>query len=219
MNRRTKDSVTPTTCKPGRRFKNEQGNSFGQLTVLSCAGKRDKKNAPYYWRCVCSCGAKLEVSGTSLRTGTSTSCGHARRTHGGSHLLAYASWRAMWHRTMNPNSHAYPRYGGAGITLCVKWRSFEGFLEDMGERLPGMSIERKNGNKGYNKRNCVWANRTTQSRNRRHLRKLTYKGKSQCLTAWCEELNLPVGRVKSRLRYGWSVKKALETPPMAKAQR
>ena len=37
----------------------------------------------------------------------------------------------------------------------------------MGPRPPGLTIERTNNDLGYSKANCIWADHTTQMRNRR----------------------------------------------------
>lgn len=47
------------------------GQKFGKLTVLSEAFR--KKNV--YWDCLCECGNKTIVIGSSLRNGHTTSCG------------------------------------------------------------------------------------------------------------------------------------------------
>lgn len=50
------------------------GQRFGRWTVLY---KSDKRNAggAIYWHCKCDCGIEKDVLGTSLRQGTSLSCG------------------------------------------------------------------------------------------------------------------------------------------------
>lgn len=79
----------------------------------------------------------------------------------------YQSWRAMKTRCTTKTSSQYHRYGGAGISICSEWLTFENFLADMGERPPGTSIDRIDNTKGYFKENCRWATAKTQARNRK----------------------------------------------------
>lgn len=96
-------------------------------------------------------------------------------THGHAHRYkgrwacspTYYSWRAMKQRCLNPRNHNYPGYGGRGITVCKRWLKFENFLADMGERPAGMTLDRRNNDKGYCKRNCRWESRKVQSNNQR----------------------------------------------------
>lgn len=77
------------------------------------------------------------------------------------------SWYNMRKRCREVNSPDYPRYGGRGIKVCKRWnKSFLAFLEDMGERPPGMTLDRKNNDKGYTKKNCRWATQKEQIANR-----------------------------------------------------
>ena len=56
------------------------GQTFGQLTVLAPAPKREElASRCLRYVCKCSCGNIIEVNGNSLRTGHTTSCGCSRR--------------------------------------------------------------------------------------------------------------------------------------------
>lgn len=79
---------------------------------------------------------------------------------------AFSSWSNMKSRCNNPNVPCYSYYGGKGIKVCNRWNSFESFLEDMGERPEGMTLDRIDSNKDYEPTNCRWATRLTQSQNR-----------------------------------------------------
>lgn len=75
---------------------------------------------------------------------------------GGIESPTYRSWRSMRTRCFNPNHLAYSRYGGAGVTVCERWESFDNFLADMGERPPGTSLGRHNDVGNYQPGNCSW---------------------------------------------------------------
>ena len=79
----------------------------------------------------------------------------------------YQSWTHMKNRCSSPKHHAYHRYGGRGIYVCARWlNSFESFLEDMGERPGGTSIDRSDNDAGYEPWNCKWSTPAEQASNR-----------------------------------------------------
>lgn len=122
-----------------------------------------------------------------------------------------STWQAMMARCYQPSAPRYNRYGARGIVVCDRWHDFKNFLEDMGERPRGLTIDRIDNDGNYEPDNCRWASAQTQARNRSNNRLLTYKGKTQCITAWASEIGLNRTTLRKRLDLGWSLEKALTT--------
>lgn len=55
-------------------FKDLTSQRFGKLVVIGESDKRDKSNC-VMWKCRCDCGNEIVTRGTSLRKGTTKSCG------------------------------------------------------------------------------------------------------------------------------------------------
>lgn len=98
-------------------------------------------------------------------------------------------------------------YGGKGIKVCDRWMKFENFLEDMGERPRGLTIERIDSTKNYEPGNCRWATYGEQANNKSNNRLVTYKGKTLTAAQWARELGLRPKTVQQRLRRGWSMER------------
>ena len=79
----------------------------------------------------------------------------------------YYSWQAARQRCNNPNREDYASYGGRGITFSKEWDKFSQFLEDMGTRPPGHTLDRIDVNGDYEKSNCKWSTISEQNKNQR----------------------------------------------------
>lgn len=196
-------------------FKNEMGNRYGTLVVVEYVGY-SKRGA--VWKCLCDCGRFHEAKGHDLRQGKCIRCKECRRVymisvksiHGCSvsntfaGTGAYKSWLAMRARCTNKNSKWYSNYGGRGIVVCERWSKVDGigfrnFLEDMGERPEGMTLDRINVNSNYSPDNCRWATLEEQANNKRTNLLFTCNGVELSIKQIANLLNLKYLFVYRRL--------------------
>ena len=155
------------------------GNRYGRLVIL----ERDQSKPlasggrRVYWICECECGSVISRTGHDLKDGSIKSCGCLNReqaasvkySHGKHNSPTYYSWQAMKSRCENPRNWKYNQYGGRGIKVCDRWRnSFINFMQDMGERPSGYTLDRIDPNGNYEHNNCRWATPKQQANNKRN---------------------------------------------------
>lgn len=193
------------------------GMIFCRWTVLREDG-RDKRGE-VLWRCRCKCGNESRITSSSLRSGNSRSCGcilkdhPPKKTHGASNTKLYQVWKGMIRRCENKNTRHYNDYGGRGISVCERWRhSFENFINDMGPRPEGYSIERKDNNGNYEPLNCIWASSKDQNNNTRNNRVIIIGGEQKTMTQWSTIYGISASTIWKRIKLGWSDEDSVLTP-------
>lgn len=122
-----------------------------------------------------------------------------RKWVNGSGTPTYYSWRSMRSRCLYPANPSWKHYGGRGITVCDRWLDYDDFIEDMGERPEGYTLERIDNNSGYSPENCRWATVRDQLNNQRRNRIVEYKGKRQTVGQWASELGIKFDTLWRRL--------------------
>lgn len=218
-------SHTKTGIKKGDPMKYVKWHTFAETRkfnegVYTCVCRDNSCQIPYG---LCHCGCEGE---TMIATGTRLSRGdfkgyprkflahHHKRRHGQTvnslSSRTYQTWSHMRQRCDNPNQECYKHYGGRGITISERWRSFKNFLADMGERPDGMSLDRIDVNGNYEPGNCRWATQEMQHNNKRSNVYIEYGGEKLSIA----QLTRLTGMSKRTINYriihmGMSVEEAM----------
>lgn len=198
------------------------GQRFGRLLVVERM-PRLGGNFQSIWHVKCDCGGeKYAVAYGSLMAGKTKSCGCLHReivTYQGPQELRrdrknpiYSTWLSMWQRCTNPNVKCWSNYGGRGIKVCERWKDFEKFVEDVGVRPDGHSLDRIDVNGDYEPSNCRWATALQQAQNRRagsRLFQFEWNGEVLCLAEICRRENVSYGKMRERIKNGVGIREAV----------
>jgi hypothetical protein len=157
-------------------MKVEENDRVGKLTVLHIYSRQQGSRSGKAKSCLvyCDCGNVKDIWKHNLTSGHTKSCGcdriqggKDRFKHGHSLLTnqvspTYKTWAGMKWRCSDNGPVGY-----AHVSVCDRWKTFENFLADMGERPKGKTLDRIDNEKGYYLENCRWATPSEQSFNRR----------------------------------------------------
>lgn len=154
----------------------EIGKKYGKWTITKFIDIHRKLQR---YETLCECGNTGIHTAADLRAKKSKQCtlchnrenANNQKTHGKHATALYKVWSSMKARCDNPNAPFYKRYGGRGIKVCERWSKFENFIEDMGERPEGMTIDRINNDGNYEPSNCRWVTHKENCNNRSNKRK------------------------------------------------
>jgi hypothetical protein len=148
---------------------------FGKLLALQPEGK----GRSYRWLCECDCGRLLRVQTWSLTAGISRSCGCGRKQG-----TLKSLHRGMMRRCYDNRATGYAQYGGAGVTVCRRWKTFKNFERDLSPRPATKSLGRLYDRGGYwcggcsecrhlgRSMNAVWMSPQQQGEHRRMRKRL-----------------------------------------------
>lgn len=187
------------------------------MVVTKFAGQRGKRSL---WEVTCDCERVCQKLGKDMtRSGGIKYCSkqcpfnlerlsllHGR--HRLSEHPIYAVWSSMVDRCTNPKAKVFKNYGGRGILVCEKWRTFDGFFLDMHRGYaPGLTLDRIYNNNGYYPENCRWITMKENQRNRRSNRIIdTPKGK-MLITDVLAAFGISHQALEYRLKRGWPADK------------
>lgn len=209
------------------------GQVYGRLKII--ADVKSDKTKRRLVLCRCECGKEVTVRLDSLRrVGNTLSCGCLNRElaaeraaklnkkHGLSDTRIYKCWTRMKNRCFDKQCNEYSRYGGRGITVCERWRTFENFYEDVSEEYERhvkeygeqeTTIDRIDVNGNYEPGNVRWATAKEQANNKTTNTFITYGGKTMTISQWASELGIDSSTLGMRIhRLGWTKEKSLTTP-------
>ena len=191
------------------------GQKFGRLTVISFSHMDISISK---WLCKCECGTERILIGSSLKNGTTKSCGCLRKEritssltiHDKSRTSIHNLWVAMRQKCDNKNNKYYVDNGGRGIKVCDRWHIFENFYEDMGDKPTDIHmLSRLDNNGDFSSDNCKWISLEEHVKNRKNRRELNFDSKIHSIAEWSIISGTRPTTIQARLKRGWSHEEAV----------
>ena len=184
------------------------GEKFGRWIVVGDYGRSASRAKILL--CRCECGTEKPIPMQNLKSGRSKSCGcyrdeqsKTRKKHGLSRTPEHVAWRNMRARCKNLNRREWKNYGGSGIKVCDRWKTFDAFLADMGAKpSPTHSLDRIDPNGDYTAENCRWATTIEQANNKKTSLVVEWRGETKTMADWSRETGLGYFTLISRFKRG-----------------
>ena len=148
------------------------GRKFNFLTATKYIGNCFKTRHSV-WEFYCHCGRIVNRRACMVKSGKTKSCGcmNWKKEKDGyifrSNHPLYETWVGMMRRCYVKTRRNYMFYGGRGITVCDRWKKFDEFVSDMGERPNGMTLDRIDNNGNYEIGNVQWTTNSKSNLNKR----------------------------------------------------
>jgi hypothetical protein len=199
----------------------KKGDRYGKLIVLE---ELDTIRIPSgqtnrVFKCLCDCGNNTNVRLVHLSRGRTISCGcliGRNKNKSENDIYIRKIWRAIQYRTKS--NYADRRlYYDKGVVVCYEWindyDSFYFWAKENGLKK-GLHIDRIDGNGDYEPKNCRVVSPTVNANNRFNTFMVNYKGVNQPFMPLLRDMGLlkNEGAIRGRVKRGWSVDKAIDTP-------
>lgn len=118
------------------------------------------------------------------------------------HKKLYWIYYSMLARCYNVKCKRYKDYGARGIKVCQQWKNdnktFFHWAIQNGYK-EGLTLDRIDNNRDYSPDNCSWVSNKENCNHNRRTHFLTYKGKTQSMHDWAEELGINYSTLRNRI--------------------
>lgn len=121
-------------------------------------------------------------------------------------------WANMIDRCDNKENKAYHNYGGRGISVCSRWYDFFSYISDLPDDFfVGAQLDRIDNSSDYRPGNVRWVTVSSNSKNRRTNRNITFGGRTMCASDWAKNIGISIPTLMERLDT-WELSDALMLP-------
>lgn len=144
----------------------------------------------------------------NLHQNGAMNCNYRHGLHGSK---LYEVWKTMRQRCRNHDNPKYAKYGARGISVCKEWDNYISFYEwaMRSGYKEGLSIERRDVNKGYCPENCSWIPMNQQAKNTTRNIWITVNGVTHIQSDWAKISGVDNSTLSKLRRSGANVQKII----------